>query len=64
MKAADKKCLKMKLKSRAKYGAFVYAVIANYRGKGKQKLILHELEIPKDVPVAYGHKRHWVFPPR
>lgn len=31
-----------------------FAVIANFRGKGEEKLILHEATVSKDGEVSYG----------
>lgn len=53
--------LKMKRKSND-YGCLVFAVIADYKGKGKQRVILHEVELLEGIGYSYGHKRSWNFP--
>ena len=65
-KAAPKDVLRMPTKrSKKKYGVMCFALIGDYKGRGKQKVILHEIEIGKKTgEIQYGHKRHWVFPTR
>lgn len=53
----------LKIKSNTQgYGALVYACIGNYKGLGRQRVILHEVELDGNGGYCYGHKRTWNFP--
>lgn len=44
-------------------GKLVYACIGNYRGKGRQRLILHEVTVDyENQTYSYGDKKTWNFP--
>lgn len=63
MKTGKNKDLKIK-KGSTKSGALVFAVIGDYKGKGKQRVILHEVTLEKTGNYSYGNKRTWNFPTR
>lgn len=50
--------------SKKKYGALVMAFIGNYKGKGENRVILHEVTLEKNGLVSYGAGRCWNFPVR
>lgn len=43
-------------------GMLVYALIGDYKGRGRQRVILHEVELADNGSFGYGHKRCWNFP--
>lgn len=45
-------------------GVLVFAVIGNYKGLGKKRVILHEATLEPTGTYSYGDKRTWVFPTR
>lgn len=53
-------------KYRPKSGALVFAVIGNYKGRGKQRVILHEAVLSLDEEgnpsFGYGVGKVWNFP--
>ena len=46
-----------------KEGRLCYVVKRPYQGKGKPKLIMHEVALSDYASFSYGHLRHWVVDP-
>ena len=57
------KKIDLKIKKNKDYGCLSWAVIGDFKGKGKQRVILHEVTIDwKNECFSYGNKRIWNFP--